>query len=43
VIAARAADGATQVTGSSYMFGGQIARFFSTLPPAPSPRGAEAV
>ena len=28
-------DGATEVTGSSYMFDQQIARFFATLPPAP--------
>ena len=27
-------DGGTAVTGSSYMFDLQIARFFSTLPPA---------
>lgn len=27
-------DGGTAVTGSSYMFDAQIARFFSTLPPA---------
>jgi hypothetical protein len=42
-IAARSAEGATRVTGSSYMFGGQVARFFSTLPPAPSPRVAGAL
>jgi hypothetical protein len=30
-------DGAgAMVTGSTYMFDGQIARFFSTLPPAPA-------
>jgi len=27
-------EGGTAVTGSSYMFDAQIARFFSTLPPA---------
>lgn len=27
-------DGATRVTGSSYLFDAQIGRFFSTLPPA---------
>jgi len=30
-----AADGATRVSGSSYMFDAQVARFLSTLPPAP--------
>jgi hypothetical protein len=33
VIAAHPGDGGTQVTGSTYMFDAQIARFFSTLPP----------
>jgi len=33
--AQRAVDGATRVTGSSYMFDQQVARFLSTLPPAP--------
>jgi hypothetical protein len=33
VIAAAARDGATVVTGSTYLFDMQIARFFSTLPP----------
>src|SRR5215207_8717630 len=28
-------EGATEVTGSSYIFDQQIARFFATLPPAP--------
>ena len=32
VIAAHARDGATLVTGSSYLFDMQIARFFTTLP-----------
>jgi hypothetical protein len=33
VIAAIVRDGATLVTGSTYLFDMQIARFFSTLPP----------
>ncbi|HET9011044.1 MAG TPA: hypothetical protein VFN38_04480 [Gemmatimonadaceae bacterium] len=33
VIAASAAEGATLVTGSTYLFDMQVARFFSTLPP----------
>jgi hypothetical protein len=33
VIAAIARDGATLVTGSSYIFDMQVARFFTTLPP----------
>ena len=32
VIAASTADGATLVTGSSYLFDMQIARFFTSLP-----------
>jgi hypothetical protein len=28
-------DGVTRVSGSSYMFDAQVARFLSTLPPAP--------
>jgi hypothetical protein len=32
VIAATANDGATLVTGSTYLFDMQVARFFSTLP-----------
>lgn len=35
VVHAAASAGATAVTGSSYMFDAQIARFFATLPPAP--------
>ncbi len=31
-----AIDGATRVSGSSYMFDQQVARFLSTLPPAPA-------
>jgi len=31
--------GGTAVTGSSYMFDAQIARFFATLPPAPAEEG----
>ena len=33
VIAATARDGATLVTGSTYLFDMQVARFFSTLAP----------
>jgi hypothetical protein len=33
VVAAVAKDGGTMVTGSSYLFDMQIARFFATLPP----------
>jgi hypothetical protein len=35
-LAATAKDGATLVTGSTYLFDMQIARFFATLPPAES-------
>jgi hypothetical protein len=34
---AAAPDGSTQVTGSSYLFDQQIARFLATLPQIPSP------
>lgn len=34
VIAATQQDGATRVTGSTYLFDMQVARFFSTLPGA---------
>lgn len=37
VIGVAPAEGGTRVTGSSYMFDQQIARFFATLPPFPSP------
>lgn len=33
VIAAMVKDGATLVTGSTYLFDMQVARFFTTLPP----------
>jgi hypothetical protein len=33
IIAAQPSDGATLVTGSTYLFDQQIARFFSTLAP----------
>ena len=33
IIAAATQDGATRVTGSTYLFDQQIARFFTTLPP----------
>ena len=35
VVATDTKDGATRVTGSSYLFDQQIARFLATLPPAP--------
>lgn len=35
VIGTAPANSATRVTGSSYLFDQQIARFFSTLPPPP--------
>lgn len=34
VMAATPRDGATLVTGSTYLFDMQVARFFATLPPA---------
>ena len=42
VIAASAVDGATLVTGSSYLFDMQVARFFETLPSAPAQTPAAA-
>lgn len=33
VLAAMERDGATLVTGASYMFDAQVSRFFATLPP----------
>ena len=36
IIGVEPAEGGTRVTGSSYMFDQQIARFFATLPPYPS-------
>jgi hypothetical protein len=33
IIAAATQDGSTRVTGSTYLFDMQIARFFTTLPP----------
>ena len=35
IIGVRTVDGATAVTGSTYLFDQQIARFFATLPPFP--------
>lgn len=35
VIGAAAANGTTRVTGSTYLFDMQVARFFETLPAAP--------
>ncbi len=37
VVAARLHEGATEVTGGSYLFDQQLARFLSTLPPAAEP------
>ncbi|HEY2377552.1 MAG TPA: hypothetical protein VGH98_16350 [Gemmatimonadaceae bacterium] len=36
VIGVEPSDGATRVTGSTYLFDMQLARFFSTLPAIPS-------
>ena len=35
IIAAIPGDGATRVTGSTYLFDQQVSRFFATLAPAP--------
>lgn len=35
-VAATQKDGATLVTGSTYLFDMQVARFFATLPPVPN-------
>ena len=35
IIGVREVEGGTQVTGSTYIFDQQVARFFSTLPPFP--------
>jgi hypothetical protein len=35
-VAAMPKDGATLVTGSTYLFDMQVARFLATLPPAPA-------
>ena len=43
LIGVQPADGGTRVTGSSYLFDQQIARFFSTLPPATATRTVEQV
>lgn len=40
VIAATPAGDGTLVTGSTYLFEMQVARFFSMLPPAPEPAAA---
>lgn len=37
VIGVAPADGGTAVRGSTYLFEMQVQRFFSTLPPAPTP------
>jgi hypothetical protein len=41
-VAPGADAGATKVTGSSYLFGQQIARFFATLAPTPLGVGGQA-
>ena len=38
IIGARPVEGGTAVTGSTYLFDQQVARFFSTLPPFPGVR-----
>jgi hypothetical protein len=35
IIGVRTAEGGTAVTGSTYLFDQQVARFFATLPPFP--------
>lgn len=40
LIGVRLLDGATAVTGSTYLFDQQITRFFATLPPAPAETAA---
>ena len=42
IIGVLPAEGGTRVTGSTYLFDMQIARFFSTLPPAPANAGPTA-
>jgi hypothetical protein len=37
IAAATAPEGGTRVTGSTYLFDMQLARFFTTLPPAGQP------
>ena len=37
IVGVAPADGGTAVTGSSYIFDQQLARFFSTLPTVPTP------
>jgi signal transduction histidine kinase len=41
VVAAQPDDGVTSVTASTYLFDAQVARFLSSLPPAPAPRVAQ--
>lgn len=36
IVAAQPFEGVTRVTGSTYLFDMQLARFFATLPPAPA-------
>lgn len=40
VVAAHAVNGVTEVTGSSYLFDQQVARFLSSLPPATATAGS---
>ena len=42
VIGAALANGSTRVSGSTYLFDQQIARFFATLPPTPLTATTEA-
>ena len=42
VIGVVAAAGSTRVSGSTYLFDQQVARFFATLPPAPLTATTEA-
>ena len=41
IVAAQEGEGGTLVTGSTYMFDQQVARFLSTLPPAPAVTAVE--
>jgi hypothetical protein len=43
VVAAHAIDGGSRVTGSTYLFDMQVARFLSTLPPLAAPATAPVV
>jgi hypothetical protein len=43
VVAAHPVDGGSRVTGSTYLFDMQVARFLSTLPPLAAPATASVV